>query len=213
MAKPKADENADNGTSLSTQDWLDVARETLIREGIDAVKIDRLAKSCNVTRGGFYWRFKSRQDLLDQLLEDWKARNTGPFLAALSGSGSPSERYRALISLWIDEREFLPDYDTAVRNWAVLSPKVAEAVHTVDALRIEALRQLFTDAGYDGDEALVRARITYYHQVGYYTLGMKQTAERRRQLMPIYYSILTGFDEKTYKSTPSPKRSSRAAAA
>lgn len=183
-----------DGSSLSTQDWLDVARETLIREGVDAVKIDRLAKACNVTRGGFYWRFKSRQDLLDQLLEDWRSTNTVPFLAAIGGPGTSQERYQALIRLWIEEKDFRPDYDSAVRNWASSSPQVAEAVHTVDSVRVEALRRLFIDAGYDDDEALVRARITYYHQVGYYTLGIKQSVERRRQLSPIYYRILTGFE-------------------
>lgn len=171
-----------------------MARETLIREGIDAVKVDRLAKAKNVTRGGFYWRFKSRQDLLDHLLDDWRERNTASFLAAIAGPGSAEERYQALIQLWIEEKDFSPDYDMAVRNWASSSPAVEEAVRVVDGLRVDALRRLFVDAGYEGDEALVRARITYYHQIGYYTLGVRQTVERRRQLSPLYYRILTGFE-------------------
>lgn len=183
----------EEGRNLSTADWLDVARETLIREGIDAVKVDRLAKASGVTRGGFYWRFKSRQDLLDQLIDDWRSTNTVAFISALSGPGTPGERYRALMDKWVGEREIRPDYDMAVRNWAASSPNIAEIVHTVDAVRVDALRRLFLEAGYDEDEALVRARITYYHQVGYYTLGIKQNAERRRQLLPIYYRILTGF--------------------
>ena len=72
------------------------------------------------------------------------------------------------------------------------------------SLRVDALRRLFVDAGYEADEALVRARITYYHQVGYYTLGIRQTAERRRQLSPIYYKILTGFEpDETARSSAS----------
>jgi AcrR family transcriptional regulator len=183
----------DEGGNLSTLDWLDLARETLIREGIEAVKVDRLAKASGVTRGGFYWRFKSREDLLEQLLDDWRSCNTVPFVSVLSGPGTPGDRYQALMRLWIEEREFRPDYDAAVRNWAASSTKVADVVHTVDSVRIDALRRLFVEAGYDGDEALVRSRITYYHQVGYYALGIKQSAERRRQLSPIYYRILTGF--------------------
>jgi AcrR family transcriptional regulator len=183
----------EEGRNLSTQDWLDVARETLIREGIDAVKVDRLAKASGVTRGGFYWRFKSREDLLEQLLDDWRSCNTVPFVSVLSGPGTPGERYQALMQLWIEEREFRPDYDTAVRNWAASSSKVADVVRTVDSVRIDALRRLFVEAGYDGDEALVRSRITFYHQVGYYALGIKQSAERRRQLSPIYFKVLTGL--------------------
>ncbi|SEK00424.1 transcriptional regulator, TetR family [Sphingobium sp. AP50] len=185
--------NEEEGSNLTTQDWLNLARETLIRDGVEAVKIDRLAKASGVTRGGFYWRFKSRHDLLEQLLDDWRSCNTVPFVSALSGAGTPAQRYRALMQLWIEEREFRPDYDTAVRNWAATSSVVADVVQTVDSVRVDALRRLFKEAGYDGNEALVRARITYYHQVGYYTLGVRQSAERRRQLSPIYYQILTGF--------------------
>lgn len=187
------DTTDESEATLSTKDWLDLARETLIRDGIDAVKVDRLAKAGNVTRGGFYWRFKSRQDLLDQLLDDWRTTNTAPFLEVLSGAGTPQQRYEALMRLWIEEKDFRPDYDKAVRNWAASSSKVAEAVQTIDSLRIDALRRLFADAGYDADESLVRARITYYHQIGYYALGIRQSAERRRQLGPIYYRVLTGF--------------------
>lgn len=193
--KRSAAEAREDTVALSTRGWIDIARDTLIREGVEAVKVDRLAKASNVTRGGFYWRFKSRQDLLDQLLDDWRQTNTAPLLAVLDGPGTPQERYRALMRLWIEERDFRPDYDLAVRNWANSSAKVAEAVREVDSQRIDALRQLFVSAGYEGDEALVRARITYYHQVGYYALGIKQSAERRRQLSPIYYQVLTGFDD------------------
>ncbi|MDX8356511.1 TetR/AcrR family transcriptional regulator [Sphingopyxis terrae] len=185
---------ATSSETLSTEDWLAVARETLIREGVEAVKIDRLARACNVTRGGFYWRFKSREDLLDQLLKDWRTSNTTPFLAALSGPGTPAERYRSLIRLWLDEHDFNPDYDTAVRNWANSSPKVAAVVHTVDDIRMDALRGVFLDAGYDEDEALVRARITYFHQVGYYALGLNEAQKARAGLADIYYRILTGFE-------------------
>jgi AcrR family transcriptional regulator len=182
---------------LSTEDWLSVARETLIKDGVNAVKIDRLAKACNVTRGGFYWRFKSREDLLDQLLQDWKRTNTTPIVDALMAEGTPQERYRSLINLWLEEGAYRSDYDVAVRNWAVASPKVAKVVHEADDLRIEALRKLFEDAGYSADEAFIRARITYFHQVGYYAMGLGESKRRRRELSSLYYQVLTGFPADT----------------
>lgn len=180
------------GQTLSTQDWIDVAKAMLIREGINAVKIDRLARECHVTRGGFYWRFKSRAELLDTLLEDWRRTNTTPILTALSKPGLPSERFERLVRLWIEEQDYSPEYDTAVRNWAIIDPRVADAVHEVDNQRVEALRLLFLDFGFEGDEALVRARITYYHQVGYYTMGICESDPRRNALSSLYTRVLTG---------------------
>ncbi len=91
--------------------------------------------------------------------------------------------------LWIDEQDYDPDFDAAVRGWSRVSPNVAKVVHEIDDLRIEALKRLFLDAGYDLDEAFIRARITYFHQVGYYAMGMRRSHKRREQLSEFYYRI------------------------
>jgi len=179
--------------TIERADWLAAARATLIRDGIAAVKIDRLATMLQVTRGGFYWRFKGHGDLLDSLLQDWKQTNTAHMLAALRGPGTPAERFHALIDLWIDEIDFDPAYDMAVREWGRVSPRVGKLVRKVDDERIAAFRQLFLDAGYDDDEAFIRARIAYYHQVGYYAMGVKETKARRRKLAELYFHALTGL--------------------
>ena len=56
---------------LARKDWIIAARKALIKGGIGAVRVVPLAKALQMTRGGFYWHFKGRQDLLDALLVDW----------------------------------------------------------------------------------------------------------------------------------------------
>lgn len=186
-AKPAPDRG------LTTQDWIELAKQTLIKEGLTGVKVDRLARQAGVTRGGFYYRFKSRQALLDALLKHWETTNHQPIVDALTGPGTPAERYRALVRLWLEERDFDPDYDTAIRAWSQVSAKVARAVHRIDDIRIDTLKQLFVDAGYADDEAFIRARITYFHQVGYYAMGVHESAKQRQELSELYYRVLTGF--------------------
>ena len=48
-------------------------------------------------------------------------------------------------------------------------------------------------AGYDPDEATIRARVTYYHQVGYYAMDEKESKEQRRRNAALYQRILTGL--------------------
>jgi AcrR family transcriptional regulator len=179
--------------AIRESEWIDAARRLLIAEGIAAVKIGRLARELGVTRGGFYWRFRDRADLLRALLEDWRVRNSAAMVAALDGPGTPAARMKALIDVWIDEKGFDPAYDTAVRGWARGAPKVLAAVRRVDDERIAAFRHVFEDAGYRGEEALIRARVTYYHQVGYYAMGIEESRARRRSLSPFYYEVLTGW--------------------
>jgi len=51
---------------------------------------------------------------------------------------------------------------------------------------------VFEDMGYPEDEAFVRARVTYFHQVGYYALGVEEPRQQRLRLLPLYTRILTG---------------------
>lgn len=179
--------------TLEREDWLATARNMLIRKGIAAVKVDTIAKALKVTRGGFYWRFKGHGDLLDALLKDWRERNSSAILAALQGPGDPSERFKAMMKVFIDEVDYDPAYDKAIRDWARASRKVANALRAIDDERIEALHQLFVDAAEEEDDAFIRARVLYYHQVGYYAMDVKETRARRWELAEHYVKVLTKF--------------------
>jgi hypothetical protein len=61
------------------------------------------------------------------------------------------------MQLMLAERDYKPEYDTSVRSWSRTSLAVAKAVHEVDETRIDALKTIFVDAGYEDDEAFVRA--------------------------------------------------------
>ena len=79
--------NAAPREALTREHWILAARKALIKGGIGAVRIVPLAAALKVTRGGFYWHFKGRQDLLDALLVDWVQTNTESFESVLKGSG------------------------------------------------------------------------------------------------------------------------------
>jgi AcrR family transcriptional regulator len=175
--------------------WLSAARQALIDEGTAGVEINKLAKRLKVTRGGFYWFFESREQLLDELLAYWVETSTVLFEQILQASGrNGMQEFRALIDLWIDENEYDPKWDGAVRDWARTSATVLKAVQSVDEKRIAVLEQVFLDLGYKGKDAHVRARVTYYHQVGYYALGVRESRKQRLDLIPFYTKVLTGRD-------------------
>jgi hypothetical protein len=67
-------------------------------------------------------------------------------------------------------------------------------VQAVDQKRIAVIEQIFRDLGYRGKDAHIRARVTYYHQVGYYALGVEESRRERRRLIPYYRRVLTGRD-------------------
>ena len=172
---------------------METARTAFIEEGTAGVEINKLAKRLGVSRGGFYWFFSGRGQLLDELLAYWANTSTVLFERLLQAHGRDGKKeYRALINLWIDESEYDPRWDAAVRDWARTSRTVLGVVQSVDRKRIAVLEQIFRDLGYQGKEAHIRARITYYHQVGYYALGIRESRRKRYELLPLYAQVLTG---------------------
>jgi AcrR family transcriptional regulator len=178
---------------LGREIWLDTARQALIEEGTAGVEINKLAKRLGSSRGGFYWFFKDRAQLLDELLDYWARTSSVLFERVLQNpSRNGVEEYLALTNLWIDEKEYDPRWDGAVRDWARTSDAVRRVVQDVDQKRIAVLERIFNDMGYTGKEAHIRARVTYYHQVGYYALGVQESQKERRALLPYYQRVLTG---------------------
>jgi AcrR family transcriptional regulator len=180
---------------LGREIWLDTARQALIEEGTAGVEVNKLAKRLGSSRGGCYWFFKDRAQLLEELLACWERTSTVLFERILQLPGrNGMEKYQAMTDLWINEKDYDPKWDGAIRDWARTSEDVRKVVHDVDQKRIAVLEQIFNEMGYKGTEAHVRARIMYYHQVGYYAMGVQESKRERRALIPYYRKALTGRD-------------------
>jgi AcrR family transcriptional regulator len=177
---------------LGREAWLEAARQALIEEGTAGVEVNKLAKRLGVSRGGFYWFFASRDELLDALLAFWVQTSTVLFERIATAPGRTGlQKYQALVDLWIDEKDYDPKWDGAVRDWARTSAAVLTTVRAADDQRVTFIEQIFRDLGYTGKEAHVRARVTYYHQVGYYALGIRESRKQRHDLLPYYIKVLT----------------------
>ena len=193
IAKQSARRARKKRTPLGREAWLECARQALIEEGTAGVEINKLAKRLGVSRGGFYWFFESREHLLDALLAYWVDTSTLLFERLLRPEDRNGEReYHALIDLWISEKEYDPKWDGAVRDWARTSPAVLKKVRAVDRKRLAIINQIFINMGFRGKEADIRSRVTYYHQVGYYALGVHEARKERLELLPYYAKVLIG---------------------
>lgn len=183
----------DKAPKRDREDWLEQARNVLIVDGVDRVKVEPLAKSLGVTTGSFYHHFKNRQELLDGLLQHWETKNSGPMFAAVEAANpDPDSQIDALFRTWLLESEYDPTYDAAVRAWAHGSKEVAESVRRVDARRIELLQSIFEKFGYDERRAFIRARIAYFHQVGYQAMEIMESSAERLDLYEYYREALVG---------------------
>src|SRR5438552_15877436 len=52
--------------------WIQEGLRALGVGGPDAVRIEKLAQTLGVTKGGFYWHFEDRRALLEEMLDAWE---------------------------------------------------------------------------------------------------------------------------------------------
>lgn len=178
---------------IPAEQWVAAARAVLVEDGIDAVKVHRLADRLGVSRGGFYHHFADHADLLDRLLADWEA--SVEFVPAGLAPKTAAEALAAIdvmVSHLLSEQRYDPRFDMAVRAWAHADEKAHKAVRRSDQRRLNALMRIFLALGCDDEESLVRARVFYFHQIGYYAIGLKETRAERHGHVQTYIRILCG---------------------
>lgn len=173
--------------------WVDAARDILISGGFPALNLRGLAGSLGVTTGAFYSAFSGLEDLHEALRQKWRDQNTTPLVAALTDAGADGFRqYLAGLRVTVLETGIDPRFDNAVREWAHSSPRTAQVLAEVEALRIDLLARMFLALGFDDKRAQIRARITYFHQVGYGAMEIHDDPDERLLNLRFYAEALTG---------------------
>jgi len=177
---------------LAREDWLAAARTEFVARGIHEVKIDRLAKQLKVTRGSFYWHFDALKDLHEALLEDWTTTNRAKMQSL---SRKWEKKTPALIDLgvtWIAHGPEFPAFNSAIRDWGRRDAHVGDIVREIDKDWLKLIQPVFERRGSSPSEAYVRARVIYYHRVGYHALPPDESAEELCALEADYSRVFLG---------------------
>ena len=132
-------------STLQPLDWILAALGRLSSEGIDAVRIEVLARDLNVSKGSFYWHFHDREELLSKMLSQWESEETEWLGAYSSARHSAAERWAMFI-----ERFAQPGRARLVlafHAWARLEPTVAARICVLDARRAQFIANVLREIG------------------------------------------------------------------
>ncbi len=164
---------AAQATRATRDSWTLAALHALSHDGIDAVRVEPLAKVLGVTKGSFYWHFENRDALLEATLALWEQRGTKDIIAALERIVSPAER---LARLFRD----VSHAKGATSHAALASatePLVRAALERVAALRLGFLTDCYRELGMPPKTARRRARLAYTTYLGMMQLMREAPSE------------------------------------
>lgn len=154
---------------LGPDEWINAALRVLAEHGIDAVRVESLAKTLSVTKGSFYWHFADRPALLEAMLNAWKARATHDIIALVETQGGDA---RARL-LTLGRTVFSADgrLDRQIRVWAANDWKARAAQDEIDAGRMAYVVALFENMGLAPEHAKARALFIYNALIGQFAIG------------------------------------------
>jgi AcrR family transcriptional regulator len=174
---------------LGRQDWVRAALETFMEKGIEAVKVDVLAKSLKITRGSFYWHFKNLDDLLAAIIQEWQAVNTANVMQQVETiGGTPSEQLLHLVEIAAKDDDRL---EKAMRIWAIHDTRAMTSIERVDRQRLDYLQHLFLQIGFSQTDAELRAQVTYSVKLGWVVMAPPRKLSERLAEIRFIHKILT----------------------
>jgi len=186
---------------LGRQDWIETGLAVLGKSGIEAVRIEPLAKLMKVTKGSFYWHFKDRHELLEAILAEWVGLETTSIIERVNQiAADPKTKLLQLFELAVEDNGQIEGIaegrvENAIRAWATNDEKVAAVLEQVDRQRLDYTKDLFLQIGFAPLEALVRARMAYYTLVvGEFTIRTQRSQTERLLEARLQYAILTRED-------------------
>jgi len=155
-AKPK-----DKVVRLDAQAWIAAGFDALADAGIDAVRVEPLAKSLAITKGSFYWHFADRRALIDAMLSAWSEGRVAA-IRQQTGRGEPAAVLRTLADLYTHHANLRGlAIELAIRSLARTDEQAAKAVRDVDRERLAHVGKLFAGLGWPRSEAQARAILFY----------------------------------------------------
>ena len=140
------------------------------------------ANVLDVTRGGFYWHFPSRQAFLDEMLDTWEHRSTEEVLERVEQEGGEARDKVRRAGMLTFSKELLP-IDLAVRDWARRDSSVAKRLKRVDNRRMEYLRLLIGEFTDDPEDVEARGMLAFALAIGNHFIAADHNGRSRRQVL------------------------------
>jgi len=168
--------------------WIQAGLAALAAGGPDAVRIEALAGSLGVTKGGFYGQFNDRRELLTAMLDTWETTFIDEVIAQVeSGGGDARARLWRLFELASSsiETSQLMSIELAIRDWARRDPSVAARMRRIDDRRMEYMRTLFAGISADTGDVEARCLLAFTLFIGSHFVGVDHGSLNRADVVEI----------------------------
>lgn len=166
----------------SREAWIDAGLTALADGGPGAVRVDALAQTLDVSRGGFYHQFDSRSAFLEEVLDTWERRSTEEVLERVEREGGDPRTKMGKAGVLTFSEVLLP-VDLAVRDWSRRDAAVADRLRRVDNKRMDYLRAQIATFRDGSDDVEALALLAFSVAIGHHLVAADHAGRSRTALL------------------------------
>jgi len=175
---------------VSKAQWLEAAMGRLRDHSVADITVEGLAKELGIAKSGFYWHFKSREELLDALLDHWIHEVTEVITGNLEVD-SLEPKARLIKSAEMIHELDLTRYEVGIRQFSLRDKRAFRAVKKANKLRMDFIRKAFSELGFTGDDLEMRTMLFACYHTWEATMFPGVSRKRRRELIGKRLDFLT----------------------
>lgn len=169
--------------------WIEQGLQALAAGGPDAVRVEVLARTLGVTKGGFYGHFADRNALLTEMLDAWERASTDDVLTRVESEGGDAKAKLRRAAALTFSNALLP-IDLAFRDWARRDPDVAKRLRRVDNRRMDYLRSQFAKFVTDPADIEARSTLAFTLAIGSHFMAADHSPRSRADVLELAAQLL-----------------------
>ena len=161
-------------TKLSAGDWEREALVLIASKGVQELAVEPLARRMGITKGSFYWHFRTRDDLLEQALAGWEEHDSRNLEAALGSSDEARKRLSDFFRR-VGKEQLTHEVYRQLCS-AAGHPIVRPVLQRVTERRMAYLATAYRELGLDQQASEDQARLAYSAYLGFLQLQSQEQA-------------------------------------
>jgi AcrR family transcriptional regulator len=157
---------------LQPEDWIRAAFARLSSDGTESVRVEILARDLGVSKGSFYWHFRDRENLTQEMLARWEQEEIHGIEAAADDQAAAARWARFVERAANAQRARL---EVALRAWARRDERVAKSLAAIEKKKARFIADVLRDIGFTPASAESWSELVLLVCLGWHDLATRNS--------------------------------------
>ena len=183
---------------VSKAQWLETAMTLLRDHSVADITVEGLAKKLGIAKSGFYWHFRSREELLNALMDYWLHEFTEVITDNVEIEALKPKTRLMMCAEMIHELD-LTRYEIGIRQFALRDGNALRVVKETNKQRMDFIRKAFSELGFTDDDLEMRVMLFACYHTWETSMFHGIPRKRRKALIGKRIDLLTANDPSQVK--------------